>query len=308
MTTITVKIFSGSDKEISPIFEIDGKEYRPHINNDNKLCIYNTNTVNVEFKSNNNIYVDDQQMKSKSFELNKYYTVGIKLRGLKFDTQFKITNNNMEVTKPISEDIEKYIQNAKLNDKISEVINPFLPIFDLTKMNELKDKNFFANDFDIHKYLSNPTVYIMYGYQKLIGKNVHVKNLESDDYYSHVIDMLKKHRNGEEGYTDNSTVSGILFLTLHLMIINYNSKYTQDIITNADGKNVVHELIYTLPNSKQRINTGNTINTLYYMLQLIYINIINRNSVFSLVNTSTLNQNGINLENVVDNLLKLLLQ
>ena len=26
MTTITVKIFSGSDKEISPIFEIDGKD------------------------------------------------------------------------------------------------------------------------------------------------------------------------------------------------------------------------------------------------------------------------------------------
>ena len=93
-------------------------------------------------------------------------------------------------------------------------------------MNELKDKKFFANDFDIHKYLSNPTVYIMYSYQKLIEK-MYINNLESDDYYSHVIDMLKKHRNGEEGYTDNSTVSGILFLTLHLMINNYNKIYSR---------------------------------------------------------------------------------
>ena len=92
--------------------------------------VYNTQKINIKFESTHDIYVDDQQMKSKSFELNKYYTLGIKLRGLKFNTQFKITNNNMEVTKPISEDIEKYIQNAKLNDKISEVINPFLPIFD----------------------------------------------------------------------------------------------------------------------------------------------------------------------------------
>ena len=299
--------------KISPIFKINNniqREYRPHINNNNNLFLYvnNDNQIKIQLNSSHDIYIDNFKINTSiyNFKINQIYKLGIKLQELQFNTSFKFTNDlTQKVTLPINEDKEKYRQIARLNDKISEVTNSFLPIFNLNTMKELKDKGFFPNDFDIHMYLKNPTEYIIYSYQKLIGKDIHVNDLESDEYYSLVIDLLKKHQDNKD--TDNSTVSSILFLTLHLMIINYNSKYTTDIITNNNNNNIIHDLIYSLPNSNQRINTGNTVNTVYYILQLIYINIINKNSIFSLLNTSN---NGIkvNLQQVVNDLLNQLLK
>lgn len=340
--TINIKVKytddSGDKKKIYgkvPLFEIDSKEYRPNINNNNHLVLYTDSTDNIsvnfdiEYDVNNPFYfssithtesgylesimITGSSPQTGSFSLNVhetyyFYGVGNKLNSPdNFDIQLEgtisFTNNQNKATKPIDYiNRNVYTYMAILNDKMYAVIENILNYLDFYKV--IRER---IGLFNMNLFIKNPTFYLLNSFERQIGKDgtngkefTTIYEIENNDFYKKIINILD--RSITDNLSDTQTISNVLYCYTIEIVNAFNNKDNSpnnDFIYQSGSNNLIELFVKSLPVNGGLYTSNNIINPISRLLLLALINGTSSNSIFFSSDASGFTDT---LTNIVDTL------
>lgn len=340
--TINIKVKytddSGDKKKIYgkvPVFEIDSKEYRPNINNNNHLVLYtdSTDTIQVNFDIEYNVnnpfyfssikhtesgYIESIMIRGSFpqtgiFSLNVhetyyFYGIGNKLDSPdNFDIQLEgtisFTNNQNKATKPIDyKNRNVYTYMAKLNDKMYAVIEDMLNYLDFYKVTRER-----IGLFNMNLFIKNPTFYLLNSFERQIGKDgtsgkefTKIYEIENNPFYKKIINILD--RSITDNLSDTQTISNVLYCYTIEIVNAFNNKDNSpnnDFIYQSGDNNLIDLFVKSLPVNGGLYTSNNIINPISRLLLLALINGTSSNSIFFSSDASGFTQT---LTNIVDTL------
>ena len=333
--TINIKVKytdnSGDKKEIYgkvPVFEIDSKEYRPNINNNNHLILYTDSTdniqvnFNIEKDTNNPFYFssieNDTESKIitpssttflKTLKVDEvYYFYGINNditdeNNIQLEGTISFTNNSNEATKPIDykqKDVYTYM--AILNDKMYAVIEDMLNYLDFDKVTSEK-----IGLFNMNLFIKNPTFYLLNSFERQIGKDgtsgkefTTIYEIENNPFYKKIINILD--RSMTDSLSDTQTISNVLYCYIIEIIDTYNedTSNTTDFIYQSGENNLIDLFVKSLPVNGGLYTSNNIINPISRLLLLALINGTSSNSIFYSSGTNGFSPTLTNIVNALN--------
>ena len=333
--TINIKVKytddSGDKKKIYgkvPVFEIDNKEYRPNINNNNHFILYtdSTDTVQVNFIVENdinnpfylssiekdteiNIITPSSNTFLKTLEVDEvYYFYGINNditdeNNIQLEGTISFTNNQNNATKPIDyTDRNVYTYMAILNDKMYAVIEDMLNYLDFYKVTRER-----IGLFNMNLFIKNPTFYLLNSFERQIGKDgtsgkefTKIYEIENNDFYKKIINILD--RSIKDNLSDTQTISNVLYCYTIEIVNAFNSKdnsTNNDFIYQSGQNNLIDLFVKSLPVNGGLYTSNNIINPISRLLLLALINGTSSNSIFFSSDASGFTDT---LTNIVDTL------